>query len=138
MIWLNPEKVSLGSLELRNVTLVGVDREARRIAEEWTDLGPHMGFADVPEQRIGVLIARRILESETTGPKPGESHTLTFRTAAGASAAAVRSVSIPVVIRSVEHSVSASGSASQKIRAVAVSSDGAADPVTESAVEGEV
>lgn len=138
MIWLNPEKVSLGSLELRNVTLIAVDRGARRTAEEWTDLGPHVGFADVPEQRIGVLISRRILESETTGPKPGESYTLTFRTSAGASAAAVRSVGIPVVIRSVEHSVSASGSASQKIRAVAVSSDGAADPVTESAVEGEV
>lgn len=138
MIWLNPEKVTLGSFELKDVTLVAVDRTARRTAEEWTDIGPHVGFADVPEQRVSVSIARRILETETTGPRPGESHLLTFRTAAGASAAAVRQVSMTVVITSVEHAITAGGRASQGIKGIAVSSDGQADPITETAVEGEV
>lgn len=138
MIWLNPDKVTLGSFELRNVSLVAVDRAARRTAEEWTDVGPHLGFADVPEQRVSVSISRQILETETTGPRPGEAHALTFRTSAGSSAAAVRSVSMTVVVRSVEYVIGKSGRATQMIRGVAVSSDGVVDPVVETAVEGEV
>lgn len=138
MIWLNPVKVTLGPYELRNVTLIAVDRTARRTAEEWTDLGPHAGFADVPEQRVSISIARQILETETTGPKPGESHTLTFRTSPGASAASVRAVSIAVVVISVEHAITKAGRATQGIRATAISSDGAIDPVVETAVEGEI
>lgn len=138
MIWLNPERVTLGPFELRNVLSVAVDRDAHRTAEEWTDLGPHLGFADVPEQRVSVMISRRILETETVGPKPGESHALVFRTSAGASAAGVRLVSMTVVVTSVDHLISSSGRATQRIRAAALSTDGAADPVSETAVEGEV
>jgi hypothetical protein len=138
MIWLNPEKVTFGPFELRNVMSVAVDRVSHRTAEEWTDLGPHLGFADVPEQRVSVMIFRRILETETTGPRPGESHALAFRTSAGASAAAARLVSMSVVVTSVEHFVSSSGRATQRIRGAAVSNDGLADPMVETAVEGEV
>ncbi|MBL8745923.1 MAG: hypothetical protein JNK58_06150 [Phycisphaerae bacterium] len=138
MIWLNPVKVMLGSFELRNVSLVAVDRGARRLVEEWTDLGPHVGFVDVPEQRVVVSISRHVVETETVAPKPGESHTLTFRSSAGLSAAGVRLVSIAVVVTSVEHAMTKGGRATQSIRAVAVSSDGAADPVVETLVEGEV
>lgn len=137
MIWLNPDRVMLGAIELRDVFMIAVDRAARRLAEEWTDLGPHAGFADVPEQRVMVSLARRILESEAASPKPGEAHTLTFRAGASASAAGVWAYSIPVVVVSVEHSMAASGGAMQRLRAVAVSPDGLADPVTESAAEGE-
>lgn len=56
MIWLNPDRVALGSFELRHVTSIAVDREARRRTEEWTDLGPHLAFADVPEQRVNVMV----------------------------------------------------------------------------------
>lgn len=138
MIWLNPDKVVLGGFELRNVLAVAVDRTARRSAEEWTDFGPHVGFADVPEQRVSISITRRVLETETTGPKPGEQHALSFRTSASASGASVRQVSAMVVVRAVEHAVASSGRATQRIQATAVSSDGAADPISETAVEGEV
>lgn len=138
MIWLNPERVTLGPFELRNVSVVALDRVAHRTAEEWTDLGPHIGFVDVPEQRVVVSIARQVLETETTGPKPGESHALSFRTAAGSSAAAVRTVNMTVVVTSVEHTMTKGGRATQGIHAVALSSDGIVDPVVEAAAEGEV
>lgn len=138
MIWLNPENVTLGTFALRDVTHIAIDRAARRTAEEWTDLGPHAGFVDVPEQRVTVFISRQILETETSAPKPGETHALTFRTGPRASASANRLVTLTAVVTSVEHSISKSGRATQSIRATAISSDGAVDPVTETAVEGEL
>lgn len=138
MIYLNPASVKLGTFDLTNVFSIALDREARRLIEEWTDLGPFENFADVPEQRVSVWIARRILATETSGPKPGESHALSFRAADGADASSVRSVSMTVVVTAVEHTLSSSGRATQRIRGVAVSTTGSGDPVTETLTEGEV
>ncbi|MDX2116301.1 MAG: hypothetical protein SFZ24_11880 [Planctomycetota bacterium] len=143
MIWLNPAKVTLGALALEGVTHIAIDREAERLSEEWTDLGPFAAFADVPEQRVRVLIVRRVAQSETAAPRPGDALALSFRTSATASAAGVRSVSVAqLVVTGVEHAVSAgssgAASATQRIRGVALSTTGSADPVTETIVEGEV
>lgn len=137
MIFLNPLSVKLGAFTLTNVTHIAIDRAARRTAEEWTDLGAFASFADVPEQRAAITIARRITETETTAPKPGDSLTLSFRAAPSASAAQNRAVSATIVITAVEHAISSRGIATQQLRAVAVSATGAADPITETAVEGE-
>lgn len=137
MLFLNPNKVTLGTLELTNVAYLAFDRGARRSALEWTDLGPHVGFADVPEQRVDVTIVRRVMTSEPTAPKPGESLVLSLRAAPGASAANILQVTATVVITAVEHSYSAGGKATQTVRAVCVSTTGAADPVTETITQGE-
>lgn len=138
MIWLNPDSVTLGPHTLDSVTMLALDRGARRQALEWTDLGQHPAFVDVPEQRVDVLIVRRVLQSEASGPRPGELLALVLRASANASAAQVWKVSASVVVLSVTHQLSASGRATQTIRALAVSPTGEEDPITQSLVEGEV
>lgn len=130
--------VVLGTHTLTSVTHLAIDRVARRAAVEWTDMGPHAAFADVPEQRVGVVIVRHVLASETTGPRPGDALTLTARAATNNSAAATLTINATLVITAVEHHIAASGRATQTIRATAVSTSGAADPITESINQGEL
>ncbi len=143
MIWLNPETVTLGAVTLTNVVSVAIDRQGRRTVSQYTDLGRYSAFLDVPEQKVTVRIVRRITESEGTTIRPGDKLTLGVRASAGQSAAGVRKTSATVVILSVENSLSArgaggNGGATQRITAEAVSTDGAADPVTVTSVTGEV
>ncbi len=138
MIWLNPQSVTLGTVVLDNVDSVSIDRTAARTALEFTDAGPYPGFVDVPEQRVDVRITRRITASHDTGLRPGDSVLLTMRRAPGASAAGVSRVQASVVIASIEHSMSASRGATQRIEAIGVSSDGASDPVVVTPDTGEV
>ena len=97
MIWLNPESVTIGGVALTEVRAVAVDREAKRRVEEQGDVGPHLVFVDVPEQRVWVRITRSVVRSEALTLRPGDSVAVSFRTAPGASAAGVRRVSATVV-----------------------------------------
>ena len=137
MLLLNPNRVTLGTAELTNVSAITIDRTARRAALEWTDLGPHIGFADVPEQRVAITVIRNLFASELSPAKPGDELLLTARAAASASAAGVIVVSATVVVQSISHAITQGAKATQIIRAVAVSSTGAADPITETLTQGE-
>lgn len=138
MVFLNPDIVKLGALTLANVQFVAIDREARRTALEYTDLGPYAAFADVPEQRVVVRIVRRIAESEALAIKPGDRLALSLRAAPNLSAGPVRAISATVVISAVEFTMSQRGGATQRISAIAISSTGAVDPITSVAAGGEV
>lgn len=138
MVFLNPDTVTLGALALTNVQFVAVDREARRTALEYTDLGPYAAFADVPEQRITVRIVRRITDSEALPIKPGDRATLSLRAAPNLSAAGVRAMSATVVVSAVEFTLSSRGGATQRISAIAISSTGGADPISNTVSSGEV
>lgn len=133
MLWLNPERVTIGAVELRGVIAVAVDREAARLTEEFSDLGPHVAFADVPEQRVMIRLTRELVESEGTLLRPGDQGALSFRASANASDVAGRTVSATVVVTGVGHTLGARSTARQVIVCVAISSDGAADPVSETA-----
>lgn len=137
MIILNPDRVTLGSQELAGVTIVAIDRTARRTAYEWTDIGPHINFADIPEQRTSISIIRRITQTELATPRPGELLALALRISTNASAAESAVISASVVITAVEHSVNASGKATQSIRSVAISATGSGDPITQTQTTGE-
>ena len=137
MVFLNPDTVTLGALALTNVQFVAFDREARRTALEYTDLGPYAAFADVPEQRIVVRIVRRITESEALPIKPGDRATLSLRSGPNLSGAAVRATSATVVVTAVEFALSNRSGATQRISAVALSTNGAADPITTTPDAGE-
>jgi hypothetical protein len=133
MFWIEPEEVSLLGHALGGVESVEIDRRATRLAMEWSDAGPHAVFADAPEQRVDVRIARRLeggdgaFEASVT---PGAAGELSFAAGvAGSDAGRVR-VSASVVVTAVEHGLRAGGCAQQRILCVAVSADGAADPVT--------
>jgi hypothetical protein len=138
MLWLNPQQVMLGSALLGNVESLTIDRSPRKTALEWTDLGPHLSFADVPEQRIDIRLTRRLIESESTDLEPGDEVSLIARRAPSASAAQVIEIAATVVILRIDHSISKSRGARQHIHAIAISSDGLADPVVEREVEGEI
>lgn len=138
MIWLTPDRVLLGTAELASVSSIVIDREAARLNEEWSDLGPHQVFCDVPEQRATVVITRRLNSSDASSPAPGEAHALTFRAAPGQSAVGVRLFSIQVVIVSVTHTLTSEGKAQQRLRALAISPDGVANPIVESDIQGEL
>lgn len=138
MIWLTPTSITLGTLTLTDVVAVAIDREAKRRIEEHADTGPHLVFADVPEQRVWVRITRRLARSEALPLSPGDSVSLSFRTAPGASASGGRRVTATVVITDIDHSLSASGVATQRISALAVAPDPGTDPVTETEAHTEV
>ncbi len=138
MVFLNPDIVTLGALRLTNVAFVAIDRQARRTALEYSDLGPYAAFVDVPEQRITLRIVRRITESETSALKPGDKVVFSVRVAPGASAAQALRIECQVVITSIDAALSNRAGATQRISAVAVSTDGAADPIVITSVFGEV
>lgn len=137
MLHLNPQRVLLGATELTNVQSIALDREARRTIEEWTDLGPYAALADVPEQRLTFRITRTLTESEPSPAKPGDQLTLSFRTSPTASAIGIRAISATVVITEITHTLAAGGRTTQRLSAVAISTTGAGDPITDTEAQGE-
>lgn len=127
MLALNPSLVRFGGQDWRDVTLVAVDRVAARPVLEWTDLGPFPAFADTPEQRVDVKIVRALERDEPAPPRPGDSAAVEFRVAPGAGAPAHR-VAFTGVVVAVRHELSGR-SAAQTVQLVALSPDGAADPI---------
>ncbi len=134
MITLSPANVTLGNVELTHVDAVLLSRTADRLVVEHTDQGPHVGFVDVPERRSTFTIRRRVHEDEPAPAKPGDSLALAFTTAESAAAGRARRVSANVVVTSVINDLASRRAAIQTITAIAFSTDGVADPVTESLV----
>lgn len=138
MLWLNPTLVMLGASALDNVEQLAVSRAPHRLATEWTDLGPHLAFADVPEQRVDLRIRRRLTDSTTLALVPGDRVAFTARRAPTAGAIGIVEITAQIVILGVDYTLSRSGGPTQLIHAIAISSDGASDPITERSVEGEI
>lgn len=141
MLWLSPERVmwTAGGVEhaLTGVASAAVDRRATRLAVERADLGPHVVFADAPEQRVTITIERSLdgsPEEEWTLAQalhPGAMGDLAVRSAPGAGDAGGRIARVMAVVLSVVHTLSGRRGAVQAIRLLAVSPDGVADPVQE-------
>jgi hypothetical protein len=131
MLSLHPPSVSLLGVALADVDALAVDRRTSKHAEERTDRGPHLVFADAPEQRVTVAITRTLTRDEATTFRPGDQGDLRFTTAPSASDGARRTFAATVVILSVEHDLTLRNGVRQRIHAVALSADGAADPVSE-------
>ena len=130
MIWLNPTNVSFGSDTYSLVESVAIDRDASRLVVEHGDDGPHAVFADVPKQRVTVRIVRRVSDPSANVPSPGAMAELSFDTSANASLADARRITVAsAVVSSVTHTLTRSDGGRQTIVLVAVSSDGATDPV---------
>lgn len=130
---LHPATVAFGTLTLDAVVAVTIDRLAAREAVEFSDAGPHVAFADIPEQRTLITITRRLDRPDLTALRPGDQADLSLTAAVGASDAARARLTAPCVALSVRHHLSAAGprpTALQTITLIAVSTDGAADPIT--------
>lgn len=141
-ITLNPQVVRFDDLVFEDATSVEVDRTAARLAEDWSDLGPHAGFVDVPELRTVVRITRRLGPDgpgSVPGPLPGRLGELTFYTSPTWSDAGQKRVRIRCVVTQVVHRLRPPTGRStartdpapeQIITLIGESSDGAQDPIT--------
>ena len=58
MLVLNPPLVKFAAATWTDVTVVMVDRLSDRTVVERGDLGPHVTFADAPEQRVVIRVTR--------------------------------------------------------------------------------
>lgn len=128
-----PNSLVFDGLPLPDATLVTIDRTAAREAVEWTDAGPHPAFADVPEQRTTITIARSLTSGDLAAPSPSRRGELTFLFSAsgGTTDAARKRLRADCVVREVRHDLNpAAPSARQLITLLALSPDGATDPIT--------
>lgn len=135
MLALSPQSVTLFGAPLRDVDYLAVDRRSSKQTEERTDLGPHLVFADAPEQRVSVSISRTLTRDEASALRPGQQGELRFTVSPSDSDARRRTFSATVVVLSIDHDLftrSGVPGARQRIHALALSTDGAADPIAES------
>ncbi len=136
MLILHPREVSFLNTPWKNVTSVVVDRAATRIVTDVSDAGPHVLFADCPEQRVTIRVTMDIAEDSILAPALGVQGTLAFATAPTGVNASRSSVTATAVITAVSHEVSLRKGAVRTVEFVAVSADGAADPITITDVSG--
>ncbi len=129
MLILNPRELRFGLQRWKDARLIAIDRLAAREVVEWGDVGPHPTFADVPRSRIRVRVVLDAGPEMDEAPLPGEFSTLSFTVSTGGESNR-RVVHIPVVVLAIAHEINTLKSATRTIEFVAVSSNGAADPIT--------
>jgi hypothetical protein len=134
VLWIDPTNVTLGATPLPGVSAITVDRRAERTTIEWSDMGPHAVFADIPEQRTTIRIARAAGPADPPAPKPGDTATLTFRTGPSRASSGAVAVSATVVILAIAHTTDHTRGTTQTIECLALSTTGAADPITETPI----
>jgi hypothetical protein len=130
MLLLNPQSVTFGAATWDGVTAVSIDRAATRETIEWSDSGPHIVFADCPEQRITIKVIREIARDDLSTPRPGDAAEAIFHTSPTSATAARRRIRADCVITAVTHEISQKKGAIQTITLTAISPDGATDPIT--------
>lgn len=137
MLLLNPRRVTFGGQAWHEVSAVTVDRKATREIIEWSDEGPHVVLADVAEQRVIIRVVQDVCAEDLGAPDVGVEGELVLHTAPASGDAGRKRVSASAVVLSVSHEVSLKRGAVRTVTLVAVSDDGASDPVTvESAIGG--
>lgn len=130
MLLLNPRLVQFGPHAWDDVAAVTIDRAAARLAEEWGDLGPHAAFADVPELRTTIRIVQELLRDDLDAPLPGTQDELTLHTSPAWADGGRRKLTARAIITRIEHEVSLKRGAIRTITLLAISEDGADDPIT--------
>jgi len=138
MLLLNPRSVRFGALVWEGVTILAIDRAGARVTVAWGDKGPHAVFADVPEQRVSVRVVMEVDRDDVGVPRPREVGVLSFYTSPNDSDGGRRRVSMTAVVTGVSHELSQKKGALRTVEMVAVSADGAADPVSVVEAGGEV
>jgi len=136
MLILNPAEVTFGAATWSDVTAVSIERRPHREVVEWSDVGPHAVMADVPEQRVDIAVVQTLSRDDLGTPRPSEQAVLAVQVSPTASDVGRKKISATCVIVRVEHDVSGKRGATRTIRLVAISSDGAADPITVTDVWG--
>jgi len=130
MLLLSPRTVTFAATLWPNVALVAIDRAASRPLLDYTDAGPHPTFADAPEQVTRIRIVQELASEDLGSPRPGELGTLELFTSPTATNRPRTRLSAIACVESVTHEVSLKRGTLRTITLVALSPDGAADPIT--------
>jgi len=136
MLLLNPRLVTFASSRWDDIALIAINREAHKEIVEWSDLGPHVVLADVPEQRIEIKVIQELARDDITVPHPGDSGELSFHTSPTSTDAGRKKITTEAVILRVDHELSLKRGALRTITLIAISQDGADDPLSITADEG--
>lgn len=130
MLLLSPRTVTFGATLWSNVALVAIDREASRPLLDYTDRGPHPTFADAPEQTTRIKVVQELASEDLGSPRPGETALLELFTSPTATNRPRTRLTTSACVESVTHEVSLKRGTLRTITLVALSSDGALDPIT--------
>lgn len=134
MVILSPHSVTFAGLDLGPVDALVIDRAAARLAEEWSDLGPHRAFVDVPEQRVDLRLTQRLIAPAALPELPpvGTRAALRFAIASPTGPRPGRAFTVQCVLTGARHDLPSGAQpaarASRTLTFAAVS-DGAADPI---------
>ncbi|MCC7387776.1 MAG: hypothetical protein IT431_03310 [Phycisphaerales bacterium] len=130
MLLLNPRSVAFAGAVWEDVSAIVIDRVGAKTVKEWSDLGPHVVLADVPEQVVTVRVVQHVARDDVGAPLPGGSGELVFHTAPAGGDTPRKRLAAQCVVTDVTHELSLKHGAVRTVRLIAVSADGAADPVT--------
>ncbi len=136
MLLLNPRHVTFAGALWNDVAAVTIDRSARRTALEWSDLGPHAVLADVPEQQVTIRVVQHLARGDIGAPRPSDEGELTFHTSPAGADSPRKRIAAHCVVLDVTHELSLKHGALRTITLVALSTDGAADPITTEPADG--
>lgn len=136
MLLLNPRSVRFDGTEWEDVSAVVVDRSAARSMKEWSDLGPHVVLADVPEQVVSLRVVQQVARDDVGTPVPSEAGELVFFTSPAGGDTPRKKVTVQCVVTDVTHELSLKNGAVRTVKLLAVSSDGVADPVSVEDADG--
>lgn len=129
MLLLSPRKVTFGTLTMENAASVAFDRSATKTVVEWSDLGPHIVFADVPEQRINVAVTHQTERDTPDAPKPGDQGTLTIFTSPAGTDGGRKKITATAIVTGIRHELSLRRAPTRVVEFVLVSVNGVADPI---------
>lgn len=133
MLVMKPRQVTFGTEVWPNVDSIAINRKASKLVTDFSDSGPHVTLADVPEQLIEIEVEQSLVGGSEGSPLPGVDSTLVFTTSINSSDAATERVSVRAVVSAVSYEVGRKVS-KRMVRLVAVSSNGVADPVVRTSI----
>jgi hypothetical protein len=136
MLLLNPRQVTFAGDLWDDVATIVIDRSANRTTLEWSDLGPHPVLADVPEQQVTVRVVQQVARADIGAPRPSEAGELLFHTAPAGADTPRKRLRAQCVVLDVTHELSLKHGALRTIKLIALSPDGATDPITTEPADG--
>jgi len=131
MIIPHPNSVTFDGLPIIDVAFLLIDQHATRELIEWSDGGPHPVFADIVERRTTITLIRTPSRAEPALPAisaAGEL-TLVFSDAGTNTDAARKRLTATCVVREIASPPTGPAGIRQSISLIALSSDGASDPI---------
>lgn len=138
MLIVHPEIVRLGALTIENVSSVIIERTATKLIVDWSDSGPHVVLADVPEQRVSVRIVHEPTLQEGTlsdGVRPGDLAQLSVIFATNSGHSLRRKLTAQAMVSDVKYQIQQRAGPGRDgtvrhLTCVLISPDGAVDPIT--------